>query len=142
MIFIDTGAFLGRYLKNDQFHESAVGFWRRLGELGTPLLVSNFVLDETMTLLARRASYGFASERARTIYASPAFDILRPTAKDELEALRYFRKYADQRVSFTDCISFVLMRNAGIREAFTFDKHFRVAGFGVRPGPEWAHEPR
>ncbi len=49
---------------------------------------------------------------------------------DELAALELL-KDAD-KVSFTDCVSFALMRRAGLRQAYTFD-HFRRAGFEVRP---------
>jgi predicted nucleic acid-binding protein len=35
----------------------------------------------------------------------------------------------DQKVSFTDCVSFTLMREAGIQTAFAFDSHFERAGF-------------
>jgi uncharacterized protein len=38
-------------------------------------------------------------------------------------------KYADQRVSFTDCISFVMMKRERVKIAFTFDRHFSLAGF-------------
>jgi uncharacterized protein len=41
------------------------------------------------------------------------------------------RKYADQGVSFTDCVSFAIMRRHKIRTAFTFDRHFKLAGFNV-----------
>ena len=44
-------------------------------------------------------------------------------------AIGIFRKYANQNVSFTDCISFVLMRRQGIKRAFTFGRHFAHAGF-------------
>ena len=48
---------------------------------------SNFVLDETFTLLARRASYAFAAQRARNILTSTTLTILRPDPVDELDAL-------------------------------------------------------
>src|SRR6266550_4500556 len=83
MIFVDTGAFLGRYLANDQHHQEAQSLWQKLRQQRLPCLTSNFVLAETFTLLARRSSYRFAAEKARTIYASAAFQILRPDAKDE-----------------------------------------------------------
>jgi predicted nucleic acid-binding protein len=41
------------------------------------------------------------------------------------------RKYSDHEVSFTDCVSFAIMRRQQIRTAFTFDRHFRDAGFRV-----------
>lgn len=133
MIFIDTGAFLARYLPSDQFHEKAKAGWKRLSAAGERCLTSSFVLDETLTLLARRASYDFAAGRARAIWASKALAILRPDERAEREALDLFEKYADQRVSFTDCVSFALMREARVRRAFTFDARFERAGFSLWP---------
>jgi len=44
-----------------------------------------------------------------------------------------FLDRADKRWSFTDCTSFVLMENLGIRKAVTFDGNFRQAGFAMFP---------
>ena len=129
MIFIDTGAFLARHVTRDEHHQAAVAGFEKLSGLRLPLLTSNFVLDETLTLLGRVAGYPFASERARAIYGAESLSILRPGRAEEIEALDYFEKYADQKVSFTDCISFVLMRRKKIKWAFTFDQHFIRAGF-------------
>lgn len=131
MIFIDTGAFIAKYFNRDQYHQRAVEIWNRIGANGENCITSNFVLDETFTLLARRAGYEFAIQRARNIYASHALKIIRPDEKDELSALDFFNKYADQDVSFTDCISFVLMKREKIDRAFSFDRHFQLAGFNL-----------
>ena len=133
MIFIDTGAFLARYLRKDQHHRSGVAVWEELGSKRENCVTSNFVLDETFTLLGRRAGYGFAVQRAKNIYASQALTIYRPDRVDEIKALQFFSKYADQHVSFTDCISFVLMKREKINRVFSFDKHFKLAGFHVIP---------
>jgi predicted nucleic acid-binding protein len=133
VIFIDTGAFLARYLLNDQHHRSAVSVWEKLGSNRENCVTSNFVLDETFTLLGRRAGYGFAVQRAKNIYASRSLTIFRPDRVDEIKALQFFSKYADQRVSFTDCISFVLMKREKINRVFSFDRHFEFAGFHVIP---------
>ena len=133
MIFVDTGAFLARYLARDQHHETSRGAWRELPSRPWRLHTSNFVLDETFTLMGRRASHEFAAQRAEAILTSKSVAILRPDADDELEALEYFRKFGDQRVSFTDCISFALMRRHGIPRAFGFDRHFAQAGFELWP---------
>lgn len=133
MIFIDTGAFLARYVARDQHHRRARTAWREIEKRGERCLTSNFVLDETLTLLARRTTYSFAAERAIVIYASEILAILRPELDDEKEAIELFRKFADQRVSFTDCVSFVLMRRNRLTRTFSFDTHFERAGFTVWP---------
>lgn len=129
MIFIDTGAFVARYLQRDQYHQHAVKSWERLARSKPRCFTSNFVLNETVTLLARRASYEFAAQRARLILSSQTVTILRPTEDDEHAAVDVLEKYADQEVSFTDCLSFVFMRNHGLHDAFSFDSHFERAGF-------------
>jgi len=127
MVFIDTGALLARYLQKDAHHVRAAALWKKLAS--QPLFTSNHVIDETLTLLARRAGNHFAADRAENIYASQALEILYSTREDELEAIRLLRKYSDQEVSFTDSVSFVLMKRCRITAAFTFDHHFERAGF-------------
>jgi uncharacterized protein len=133
MIYIDTGALIARYIAKDDYHTEAKSSWKALEKNKDRLFTSNFVLDETFTLLGRRAGYKFAAERARAIYSSEALTILRPDKSNELEALRFFEKYSDQMVSYTDCISFALMREHKIKRVFTFDKHFDLAGFQIIP---------
>jgi predicted nucleic acid-binding protein len=133
VIFVDTGAFLARHVQRDQHHQTAVAAWQQLAVERLPTYTSNFVLDEAITLLARRTTYAFAAERATRIYASRSLKILRPGPEEELEALAVFRKFADQGVSFTDSVSFVLMRRQRLENAFTFDHHFERAGFNIWP---------
>ena len=133
MIFIDTGAFLARYIAKDDLHRTSTSCWAVLEKSKERLFTSNFVLDETFTLLGRRTGYSFASERARAILSSSAITILRPSKYDEIEAVKLFEKFADQSVSYTDCISFVLMRSNKIERVFTFDRHFGMAGFAIIP---------
>ena len=133
MIFVDTGAFLARYLQRDEHHEDAIEGFALLERDRRPAVTSIHVLDETITLLGRWAGAAFASERARAIYASRVLRILRPTEDQELDALGEFERFADQTISYTDALSFVLMREADIQEAFAFDRHFPPAGFTLWP---------
>ncbi len=133
MIFIDTGAFVARHLPRDQHHAAATKGWDLLSKRGWRCLTTSFVLDETVTLLARRAGASFAAERARAMLTSGRLTIVRPTSDDELVALEMLEKFADKQLSFTDCLSFVLMRARGVRRAFAFDRHFREAGFVLWP---------
>ncbi len=87
MIYIDTGAFLARYLAKDQYHAPAVAFREELRTRNEELVTSNFVLDETATLLGRRAGYLFASKRLQAMYNSNNLQIWRPDRDDELHAI-------------------------------------------------------
>ncbi|MBI1870727.1 MAG: type II toxin-antitoxin system VapC family toxin [Chlamydiae bacterium] len=136
MIFIDTSAFLPRFTSRDQYHALSSKYWSLLENSDESHFTSNFVLDEMFTLLARRTGYCFAAERAKNLYSSKRLIILRPDEEDELNAIVLFEKYADQKVSFTDCISFVLMKRRNIQKVFTFDKHFKRAGFEIVPSIE------
>jgi len=133
VIFVDTSAFLARYLARDQNHRAASEVWRRLETEEERLLTSNFVLDELFTLLARRSSYAYSARRARVVMASRRLEILRPDEEIEIAALDLFEKFADQKISFTDCTSFALMRSKGLRRVFAFDRHFTFAGFELIP---------
>ena len=133
MIFIDTGAFLALYLKRDQYHRQAA---KAFPSLPRPLATSNHVIDELATLLGRIAGYRFAADRIGDIYDSQSVDVLASTRHDEIDAIQWMRKYADKEISFTDCVSFAMMRRFKIGAAFTFDRHFRDAGFQVITTPQ------
>jgi uncharacterized protein len=133
VIFVDTGAFVARYVRQDTHHRAARRTWAEIEKTRSRCFTSNFVLDETFTLLGRRASCAFAADRARALLGSAALTILRPEAHDEEAAVELFAKFADQQVSFTDCVSFVLMRRNRLERAFSFDRRFRNAGFEITP---------
>ena len=133
MIFVDTGAFLARSIARDQHHDAARAAWDELPARPWRVHTSNFVLDETFTLLARWAGADFAADRAEILLTSRVLSILRPDGDDELEAVELLRKFGDQRVSYTDAVSFALMRRYGITRAFGFDRHFVYAGFELWP---------
>lgn len=132
-MLVDTGALVGRYLPADQHHIPAVEGWRRIKEERLTFYISTLVLSETLTLLGRFAGNRFAAETGRLILALPPTRILRPEPKDELQAVEWMEKFADQGVSFCDCVSFVLMRRLGLRRVFGFDRHFESAGFQLWP---------
>jgi uncharacterized protein len=133
LIFVDTGAFLAKYLRGDQHHAESLAIWDRLERNKERVSTSNMVINELATLMARRSTYSFAAETIRNIYDSDIFEILRPEREEEREAIRLFEKYADQEVSFTDCLSFALMRAHKIQRAFAFDRHFDLPGFARIP---------
>ena len=44
-------------------------------------------------------------------------------------ARKFMLKHLDQDFSFTDCVSFVVMKELHLHDARATDHHFRIAGF-------------
>lgn len=133
-LFIDTSAFKSIFDFYDEFHSRALEFLKEAEGEEKILVTSNFVLDETYTLI--RANLGKAASvrfRQDVIASLESLDIVRVTLKDEAEAWKFFEKLPGRGVSYTDCTSFALMKRLRLSEAFTFDIDFRKAGFKVLP---------
>lgn len=132
-MFVDTGGFIAKEIAGDQFHATARNAWAEVVEKGVRLVSSEHILDESITLIARRSNYAFAAQWGLDALDS-GIEWL-PTAPEDLaKALGLMRKFADQGVSFTDCLSAAMMRRLGLRRVFGFDRHFEAMGFDVWPG--------
>jgi uncharacterized protein len=57
------------------------------------------------------------------------FEIVPASAELFHKGIELFRARPDKDWSLTDCISFVVMAERGLSDAFTGDKHFEQAGF-------------
>ncbi len=129
MIFVDTGAFLARYLKRDQYFDRARSQWLLIRSEALPLVTTNLVLVETATLLSRRSRPDVAVGKMRAIYQSGSFTVHYSSREEEMAGLDLIAKYRGHDVSLTDGVSFAVMRKLGITRAFSFDRHFVIAGF-------------
>lgn len=132
-LFIDTGAWFARYSQNDAHHPRATETWPMLSQFH--LYTSSMVMVELARLVQRFRGSEAAAQRVRRIYDSPRLTILRPIRKHELQALDEMERFADTGLGYVDALSFGLMREHGITRAFTFDRHFAIAGFEPWPGP-------
>lgn len=130
---MDTGAFVAKEIAADQFHPLALRAWSEIGRGGVQLFSSEHILDESATLIARRSNYAFAAEWGKDALES-GIEWLRAEEGDWVSALALMRKYADQAVSFTDCLSAVFMKRERLKRAFGFDRHFEAMGFRLWPG--------
>lgn len=129
-IFIDTSFFYAHAFANDIYHQEAVEF---ISSASVPLITSNFVFDELITILRYDFGHQVAGKYGSHLRESTICNLVRITPDDEEAAWELFLKYADQDFSFTDCTSFAFMRRLGITEAAAFDTHFDTAGFTRLP---------
>ncbi|OGV96391.1 hypothetical protein A2W24_04650 [Microgenomates group bacterium RBG_16_45_19] len=130
-IFVDTSMFKAMLDRRDDFHGRAKKIWQDLAIQKRPTVTNNFILDETFTLLrvkcGRKTVAQFREELANDFRYCRVYRVL---AADEVGAWNWFNK--DWRsLSFTDCVSFAMMKRMKIQEVTTFDMHFKRAGFRI-----------
>ena len=134
-ILADTSAIVGLFLRDDEWHDPAREVLESLKADRRRMLATSDIFDETVTAIRRWAGYrpsieaGEALRTSRLVTVVPVDDAAREAA------WRLFRKLNEPHLSLTDCTSFAVMERFGIKEAFTFDAHFRRAGFDVLPRP-------
>lgn len=127
-LFVDTSAFAAIEDTNDQNHRDAINFWNRVAGEPVSIYTTNFVFDETYTLLLTRVGrdaaidFGTALRESRVIQMIYVDELIQGRAWDIAV------KYKDKMFSFTDCTSFAAMVELGIVEAFSFDLHFEQYG--------------
>lgn len=138
MIFVDTSAWYSLLVEQDRHRPEAEQFFAEIGRgrFGAPL-TTDYVLDEAYSLLRLRQGVAPVRRLADLLRRSPAVRRVRVSEPVFEASLDLMLAHADKRWSFTDCSSFVIMREAGVTRAFTLDHNFAEAGFEVLPGA-WA----
>lgn len=127
-IFVDTVFVIALINRRDQYHQQASELADQFE--GYPLLTTDVVLLEIGNALAR----GYKQEAIEVIeqfLASDEVEIKRLTPYLFEQAFELYKQHRDKDWSLVDCISFVAMREAGLSQALTFDRHFVQAGFEV-----------
>ncbi len=130
-VFIDTSGWFAFLIKQDSAHQDSVAIFRQCFKTGRTLITTDFVLDETATLFKSRGHGHFCESFFDTIFRSEG---IRMEWIDEERFIRsrdFFLKHEDHAFSFTDCSSFVVMRELEIHEVLTKDKDFQEAKFKV-----------
>ena len=124
-VFIDTSFYIARLMPNDQAHAKAV----RAVKSDIIPVTSSLIINETMSLLQARGFLSAAIEFLREARSSPYVQIVHIDPIIQSEAWDLFVRYGGTGANSVDSSSFAVMRRMGITKAFTFDRHFRAAGF-------------
>lgn len=126
-VYVDTSAFLAVIDADDNNHLSAKKTWGKLLESQEELLCSSYVLVETYALIQRRLGI-----EALRMFNENIFPILQIEWIDgmiHMQASSSVLTSGRKDLSLVDCASFAVMRQNGITDVFSFDKHFKEQGF-------------
>src|SRR6185295_12154375 len=130
-LFVDTSFVIALLNEKDQYHNQAEALSYKFENF--PLITTSAVLLEIGNALAQ----DFRKEAVRVI------KILRNSKRVEVaevdetlaeKGLAVYEKYADKTWGLVDCISFVVMWEAGLIKVLTFDEDFEQAGFSFANG--------
>lgn len=128
-VFVDTVAWLALINTSDTLHESAQQVMEQLRSQRARLTTTDFILLEVADALCA------STVRERTIRfidglrQLPVLTII-PVSGELLAAgWTLYRQRGDKSWGSTDCMSFAVMHETHLTEAFTSDHHFTQAGF-------------
>jgi hypothetical protein len=130
-VFIDTGIFIAYVNKKDEHHTDATTILEDImrNRYGVPF-TSEYIFNEAVTIALYKANIAKAIDVRDLILGNaergiPCFmNILSVSRGDFNESWKLFLKYADKKLSFTDCISIELMKKKGIEYIASFDSDF------------------
>jgi uncharacterized protein len=128
-IFIDTSGFFSMLSVRDLSHKKAGEILKKAKQANQFFVTTDYIIDETATLLNARGISHLAGILFDTVSATRACRIEWMDQERFSRTQTYFEKHLDHGWSFTDCFSFLIMKELKLQNVLTKDKHFKEAGF-------------
>ncbi len=130
-VFLDSSYFKALIDEKDEFHSQADDILNLFSNNGYQLITTNYIVDETATLLRVRCGLDVALKFRRFLaIGTPTIKLIRVIVADDAASWSWFTNDWS-RLSFTDCVSFAIMKRLGLTHVATFDQHFQKAGFTI-----------
>ena len=133
LLFVDTAGWMACADAADPKHRQSTKARDRWLEQKGVLLTTDYVIDETLTLIRKRISLKAAAAWWAQIEASSRVRFEAIDAERAENAREIFFRYGDKDFSFTDCTSFVVMKELRLDQVLSTDGHFRQMGFDLLP---------
>lgn len=128
-VFIDSSALVALINADDESHAMSKSLLEKVRSKRLALIMTDYVFDETITTVLSRAGHKLAVLAGNLMLDSSFMNVVWLDQEIKLRAWEFFLRHSDKNFSFTDCTSFVLMRELGINRYLSFDDHFKQAGF-------------
>jgi predicted nucleic acid-binding protein len=139
MLFVDTWGWVALHNKRETKHDEVKEFYRQYRLSGANIYTTDYVLDETLTLLFRRLPLDLAKTSMKSINDAieQGYLHLEWMSAPRFEETKVLRLRFDDkpRISFTDLTSMVVMKELGVKDIVTGDEHFEHVGMGFQCKP-------
>ena len=131
MIFVDTGIWFSLFVEKEPSHYRTLEWFDLVAE---PLATSDYVVDETLTLLLKRNEHNKALKFGKSVIEEQAAILTFVNESQFNRSWILFQKLSAFGLSFTDCTSHIIARELGVNKIASFDRHFLTTGkFQVVP---------
>lgn len=127
--FLDTSYIIALVNKDDDHHKKALTFSKEVDANKINIVTTEFILVEIADSLSKLK---FRNECIITLQKIRRDTFVFELSKEKVQkAWSLYEKMLDKEWGFTDCYSFVVMKELDIRQALSTDKHFEQAGFEI-----------
>ena len=131
--FVDTSGFYALLVKDDRMHARAGQLLECAAKSTGRFVTTDYVLDETATLLNARGHGRLAEAFFQSVFASRACRIEWMDPDRFAQTRQFFLKHHDKSWSFTDCFSFLVMHDLTLRDCA--DDRCSLPPGGLQPAP-------
>lgn len=143
VILVDTSAWIALESQDDARHAEASAFWESAVSRFRRILITPWILSESVTNIARKAGSERAFRFGKGLLDSRFVELAPSGPEVASRALLVMRQRNDPKFSFADAASWVIAREYGVNAVFAFDRHLRIPGIRLLPEDEgWAVSER
>jgi uncharacterized protein len=128
-VFLDTSFAIAVTVSTDRYHETAVRQGIELRSSRAVLVTTHAILTEIADSFSRPPYRAAATQLLRALQRDPGVLVLPVDSDLFARGHQLFIDRPDKTWGLTDCISFAVMQQRGIRDALTADRDFEQAGF-------------
>lgn len=127
-VFLDTGYLLALINKKDNLHVLAL---EASGKFHGPYLTTQLILVELTNSLSLPEQRPLAVNIVEKLQKDPSTTVVPFSSERFEETLLYYKARSDKSWGMVDCFSFIVMDELMVKQALTFDEHFKQAGYNV-----------
>ncbi len=128
-LFLDTYYVQALLNPRDPHHERAVALLPQVRRAAEVVITEAVFAEVGNALSGAPQLRQLAAAFIRRCYTEANMFVVSVDTLLFTRALELFERHADKGWGLTDCISFVVMRDRGLVDAATGDRHFQQAGF-------------
>jgi len=126
-VFADTSSLYAAVVRSEERHRECLALFEKLLIAGRVIQTTNYVVLETTALLQHRI--GLDPVRDFDQRVLPLINVHWVSSDLHQRGMRRLLRENKRTLSLTDSVSFEFMEAAGLRDAFSLDRHFADAGF-------------